>query len=78
VGLFEVERQTALLAEDAGEAVIAMVRWGRAADAATDLHERIEAVAAARRCAERALHEAVWRARCGRAPSVTRGVRSHR
>ncbi len=57
---FAMERRTAVLAEDAGEAVIAMVRWGHAADAATDLRERLEAVAAARRCAELALHQAVW------------------
>ena len=57
---FAMERQAALLAEDAGEAAIAMVRWGRAAETATDVRERIEAIAAARRCAELALHQVVW------------------
>jgi hypothetical protein len=58
--IFEMERQTALLAEEAGEAVNAMVRWGLAAQATNDELEQIEAVAAARCQAEIALHQAVW------------------
>lgn len=55
-----MERQTALLAEEAGEAVNAMVRWGLAAQATNDELELLEAVGAARRQAELALHQAVW------------------
>ena len=57
---YEMEQQTALLAEEAGEAVNAMVRWGLAAQATKDSLERLEAAAAARRCAELAFHQAVW------------------
>jgi hypothetical protein len=53
--VFEMERQTALLAEDAGEAINAMVRWGLAAQATDDKLERLEVLVAAR-------HQAVWAA----------------
>ena len=59
---FAIERQTALLAEEAGEATNAMVRWGLAAQAAGDVLERLQALAAARRQAELAFHQAVWAA----------------
>jgi hypothetical protein len=58
--IFEMERQTALLAEEAGEAVNAMVRWGVAAQATNDELEQLESIVAARRQAELALHQAVW------------------
>jgi hypothetical protein len=57
---FEMERQRALLAEEAGEAVNAMVRWGLAAQATNDDLELLEAVTSARRQAELAFHQAVW------------------
>lgn len=60
--VFEMERQTALLAEDAGEAINAMVRWGLAAQATDDKLERLEVLVAARRQAELAFHQAVWAA----------------
>jgi hypothetical protein len=59
---FVTERDTALLAEEAGEATNAMVRWGLAAQAASDVLERLQALAAARRQAELAFHQAVWSA----------------
>ena len=59
---FAMERQTALLAEEAGQAVNAMVRWGLAAQSSRDVLERLEALAAARRQAELAFHQAVWAA----------------
>ncbi len=59
---FVTERDTAVLAEQAGEATNAMVRWGLAAQAASDVPERLQALAAARRQAELALHQAVWSA----------------
>lgn len=55
-----MERQTALLAEEAGEAVNAMVRWGLAAQSTNDKLQRLEALVAARRQAELAFHQAVW------------------
>ncbi len=57
-----MERQIALLAQEAGEAVNAMVRWGLAAQATGDPLERLEALAAARRQAELAFHQAIWAA----------------
>lgn len=57
-----MQRETALLAEQAGEATNAMVRWGLAAQAAVELPERLEALAAARRQAELAFHQTVWSA----------------
>lgn len=57
-----MERQTALLAQEAGEAMNAMVRWGLAAQATGDPLERLEALAAARRQAELAFHQAIWAA----------------
>lgn len=57
-----MERQTALLAEDAGEAINAMVRWGLAAQATDDKLERLEVLVAAHRQAELAFHQAVWAA----------------
>lgn len=57
---YDVERETALLAEQAGEAVNATVRWGLAAQATNDELELLEAVTAARRQAELAFHQAVW------------------
>ena len=57
-----MERETALLFEQAGEATNAMVRWGLAAQAASDVPERLQALAAARRQAELAFHLAVWSA----------------
>lgn len=63
---FAMERQTALLAEEAGEAVNAMVRWGLAAQATRDRLQRLEALAAARRQAELAFHQAVWAATSAR------------
>ncbi len=59
---FVTERDTAVLAEQAGEATNAMVRWGLAAQATSDVPERLQALAAARRQAELALHQAVWSA----------------
>ena len=59
---FTMERDTALLAEQAGEATNAMVRWGLAAQAAGDALERLQALAAARCQAELAFHQAVWSA----------------
>lgn len=59
---FAMERETALLAEEAGVAVNAMVRWGLAAQVSGDALERLEALAAARRQAEMAFHQAVWAA----------------
>ena len=67
---FAMERQTALLAEEAGMAVNAMVRWGLAAQTSGDVLERLEALAAARRQAELAFHQAVWAA-------VTAGPKPH-
>jgi hypothetical protein len=58
--IFETERQTAVLAEEAGEAVNAMVRWGLAAQATDDELKLLEALVAARRCADLAFHQAVW------------------
>ncbi|MHB8289223.1 MAG: hypothetical protein ACYDEY_08310 [Acidimicrobiales bacterium] len=69
--LLAMERDTALLAEQAGEATNAMVRWGLAAQAASDALERLQALVAARRQAELAIHQAVWSplwARPGRHP----------
>jgi hypothetical protein len=54
-----MQRETALLAGQAGEATNAMVRWGLVAQAAGDLPERLEALAVARRQAELAFHQAV-------------------
>ena len=68
-----MERDTALLAEQAGEATNAMVRWGLAAQAAGDVLERLQALAAARRQAELAFHQAVRR--CGHALNATPGAR---
>ena len=59
---YEMERQTALLAENAGEAINAMVRWGLAAQATNDELEQLEALVAARHQAELAFHQAVWSA----------------
>jgi len=59
---FAIERDTALLAEQAGEATNAMVRWGLAAQAGEDALQRLQALAAARRQAELAFHQAVWSA----------------
>lgn len=57
-----MERQTALLAQEAGEAVNSMIRWGLAAQASGDPLERLEALAAARHQAELAFHQAIWAA----------------
>jgi hypothetical protein len=59
---YVMEQQTALLAEEAGEAVNAMVRWGLAAQATGKPLERLEALASARRQAELAFHQAIWAA----------------
>lgn len=65
-----MECETARLAEEAGVAVNAMVRWGLAAQASGDVLERLEALAAARRQAELAFHQAIWAA-------VTAGPKPH-
>ena len=57
---FEMECQTALLAEEAGEAINSMVRWGLAAQATNDELQQLEVLVAARHQAELALHQAVW------------------
>lgn len=63
---YDMERQTALLAEEAGEAVNAMIRWALAAQATSDKLEQVEALANARRCSELAFHQAIWAAVWGR------------
>ncbi|MHB8289103.1 MAG: hypothetical protein ACYDEY_07695 [Acidimicrobiales bacterium] len=57
---FAMEQQTALLTEEAGKAVNAMVRWGLVAQATDDQLERLEALSAARRQPEVAFDQAVW------------------
>lgn len=60
-------------AEARGDALAATVRWCLAAEAAGGGLERVEAMAAARRSAELALHQAVYEAaRAGR--TTTRGA----
>lgn len=53
-------RGEARKAENAGQAVVGTVRWALAAEAAQDPLQRVEALFAALRQAELALHQAVW------------------
>jgi hypothetical protein len=59
---YEVNRRLAVEAERRGDGLAANVRWSLAAEAAPDSLSRVAALAAARRNAELALHQAVYAA----------------
>lgn len=71
---YEVNQQLAVEAERRGDALAANVRWCLAAEAAPDSLAQVAALAAARRNAELALHQAVYAASrppAGRRSAVT-------
>lgn len=71
---YEVNARVAADAEAQGAALLAMVRWGIAAGAAPDDEARVAALAAARRDAELALHQAVHLATARRRPTPWRAL----